>query len=84
MKELLHFSATWCNPCKKMEPVVQRFIETNPDIKYTKIDVDEQIELSSHYKIKGVPTFIALVDNEVFSRKSGVLTGQQINELFTE
>lgn len=84
MKELLHFSATWCNPCKKMEPVVQRFIETNPDIKYTKIDVDEQIDLSSHYEIKGVPTFIALVDNEVFSRKSGVLTGQQINELFTE
>lgn len=84
MKELLHFSATWCNPCKKMEPVVQRFIETNPDINYTKIDVDEQIDLSSHYEIKGVPTFIALVDNEVFSRKSGVLTGQQINELFTE
>jgi thioredoxin 1 len=84
MKELLHFSATWCNPCKKMEPVVQRFIETNPDIKYTKIDVDEQIELSSNYQIKGVPTFIALVDSEVFSRKSGVLTGQQIQELFIE
>jgi thioredoxin 1 len=84
MKELLHFSATWCNPCKKMEPVVQRFIETNPDIKYTKIDVDEQIELSSNYQIKGVPTFIALVDSEVFSRKSGVLTGQEIKELFTE
>jgi thioredoxin 1 len=67
-----------------MEPVVQRFIETNPDIKYTKIDVDEQIELSSNYQIKGVPTFIALVDNEVFSRKSGVLTGQEIKELFTE
>jgi thioredoxin 1 len=67
-----------------MEPVVQRFIETNPDIKYTKIDVDEQIELSSNYQIKGVPTFIALVDSEVFSRKSGVLTGQEIKELFTE
>lgn len=84
MKELLHFSATWCNPCKKMEPVVQRFIETNSDIKYTKIDVDENISLASRYEIKGVPTFIALVDQEIFSRKSGVLTGQQIQELFTE
>ena len=67
-----------------MEPVVQRFIETNSDIKYTKIDVDENISLASRYEIKGVPTFIALVDQEIFSRKSGVLTGQQIQELFTE
>lgn len=82
MKELLHFSATWCMPCKKMEPVVQRFKETNPDIKYTKIDVDEMIEITSEYGVQAVPTFIALEDGAIKGRKNGVLTESQIDELF--
>lgn len=72
MKELLHFTADWCNPCKQMAPVIERFINDNPDIKYTKVDVDEEFDLVREYRIQSVPTFISLIDGEYHKMLGGV------------
>ena len=39
------FFATWCGPCKMVGPVVEKVSETEPDVKFVKIDVDEVGEL---------------------------------------
>jgi thioredoxin 1 len=82
MKEFLHFTADWCNPCKRMAPVIDSFINENPDIKYTKIDVDEQVDLVAQYDIQAVPTFIALVDGKVHNRFGGVKPESVIRSIF--
>ncbi len=41
MREILHFSAEWCGPCKMMVPIIGKYLESNPGVKYTKIDIDE-------------------------------------------
>ena len=82
MKELLHFTAVWCNPCKQMAPVIDRFINDNPDIKYTKVDVDEQVDLVKEYRIQSVPTFIALIDGEYYKMLGGVKPESVIRSIF--
>lgn len=84
MKEILHFSAEWCGPCKMMVPVIGKFLESNPDIKYTKIDIDKQPELSEAYAIKGVPTFIGLENGDIVNRVMGAVPLAKIEGIFKD
>ena len=80
--ELLHFTATWCNPCKKIAPIILSFIEQNVGLKYTKIDVDDNTNIIKEYNILSVPTLIVLKDGEIFSRHTGVVNEEQLSKLF--
>lgn len=81
--ELLHFTAIWCGPCKAMAPIVQEFLNENPDIIYTKIDVDENSAAALSNDVKSIPTFIVKDGSgEVFKRHTGALTKDKFKELF--
>jgi thiol-disulfide isomerase/thioredoxin len=82
MQELLHFTADWCQPCKKMAPMIDEFISNNPEIIYTKIDVDTDSAFVEEYEIRGVPTFIIKNDGEVVNRHTGVATADKFATLF--
>jgi len=53
------FWASWCGPCKTMEPAVERLAEKYSDrIVFGKINVDEEMDLSSRYQVLSIPTFM--------------------------
>lgn len=52
------FYATWCGPCKKIEPRIKELSEEYPEIKFYKIDVDKVTVLAKQYSIKSMPTFM--------------------------
>ncbi|HUI86154.1 MAG TPA: thioredoxin [Nitrososphaerales archaeon] len=53
------FWATWCGPCKTMEPVVEKLAARYGDrIVFGKINVDEEMGLSSRYQVLSIPTFM--------------------------
>ena len=83
MKQLLHFTATWCQPCKQMEPLIAIFVSENLDINYDKIDVSDEFDPAVEYGVKGVPTFIALVDGIETARHTGIATKETLLNLFT-
>lgn len=71
---LVDFHADWCGPCQIMAPVLHQLIETiDSKIKVVKVDVDKNSNVSNHYKIMGVPTFILFKKGEIVWRQSGVL-----------
>lgn len=78
MKQLLKFSATWCGPCKSLSSNMKNV--DLKDVELKEIDVDENIEESKRYGIRGVPTLILLNDGVEVSRKSGVMTAEKIEE----
>lgn len=82
MKELLHFSATWCQPCKAMEPTIAKFISNNVNINYVKLDADINTDMFLEYNVKGVPAFIAIKDGEVVATHKGVATEEKLESLF--
>ncbi len=82
MKQLLHFTATWCQPCKQMEPLIAKLISENLDIDYDKIDVSDEFDPAVEYGVKGVPTFIALKDGKEVARHTGVATEEKLLSLF--
>jgi thioredoxin 1 len=82
MKQLLHFTATWCQPCKQMEPLIAKLISENLNINYEKIDVSDEFDPAVEYNVRGVPTFIAIIDGKEVSRHTGTATEEKLLSLF--
>lgn len=84
--KLVHFTAEWCQPCKRMQPVIEEFISENPEIKYVKVDIDKNSDLFEEYtqlqSVMSVPTFFAVENNKLYNSKTGVMTKQELNSLF--
>lgn len=81
MKQLLHFTADWCQPCKKIKPVIESYLLENPYVQYVQIDVDKDHDTTSDYAVRSVPTLIVLEDNEVVNRHSGIITYNELEQL---
>ena len=80
--ELLHFTANWCKPCEKMQPIIEQFLLDNPDIIYKKIDVDHNPDPVKMNNVMSVPTFIVKKNAEESKRHSGIATLEEINTWF--
>jgi len=60
---IIKFGASWCGPCKKIEPLVERWFSSAPStIQCCKIDIDESFEiygfLKSKRRVNGVPVIL--------------------------
>jgi thioredoxin len=56
---LVDFYATWCQPCKKLTPIVEQLAtEYDGKAKFAKIDIDEAPGVASSHGIMAVPTLI--------------------------
>ena len=82
MQQLLHFTASWCQPCKQMEPLIAKLVSENLAINYNKIDLSDEFDDAIEYGVRGVPTFIAVVDGKESARHTGGATEEKLLSLF--
>ena len=75
---LLDFFASWCGPCRMGGPILDEIAEEREDIKVCKVDIDEQPELASRYRIMSVPTIMVLKDGQVVEQSIGAKPKHQI------
>ncbi len=69
---LIDFGATWCGPCKMIEPVLEKVSESmEGKVSFYSVDVDESQAESSRFGIRGVPTLIVFHDGEEIDRMVG-------------
>ncbi|CAE7204049.1 unnamed protein product [Rhizoctonia solani] len=54
---IIDFHASWCGPCHMIAPVYEKLASENPDLAFTKVDVDNNEDLSKQYGIRAMPTF---------------------------
>jgi thioredoxin 1 len=57
--------ADWCGPCKMLAPVIEELEHEYPDVKFGKINVDNEPEITALFKVQSIP-YIALVKNNTF------------------
>lgn len=57
---------SWCQPCRQFAPVFKRAADDHTgDIKFYKVDIDDNPELAEKYGVKSVPTVIRAKDGEL-------------------
>lgn len=74
MSHVLYFTADWCNPCKKVRPIVEELNRELADTTFLFIDADEERELVENFEVRSIPTFIKLEDGKEVSRITGAQT----------
>jgi len=53
------FWAVWCGPCRIMDPVVDRLaVKYSDRVLFGKVNVDEEMDISSRYQVFSIPTFM--------------------------
>ena len=79
---LVDFSAEWCGPCKMMKPVLEQLKDKMDDkIRIIKIDVDNNRELASKYRIQSVPTLILFQNGTTRWSGVGVMTSNYLENV---
>jgi thioredoxin 1 len=79
---LVDFFATWCGPCKMLAPTIEEVEAENADnVKFCKIDIDEDAELAMKYGIMSVPTLMLFKGGEPVKKSIGVISKDELLEL---
>ncbi len=70
---VVDFWAQWCGPCKILSPIMDNLSETfEGKVKITKVNVDEQPELTTRFKIMSLPTILFFKDGEIIEKIAGM------------
>lgn len=72
---LVDFSASWCGPCQRLSPIVEKFATDNlGKIKVVKVDIDDASVTASDLKIRGVPTLMVFKGGASLGHKVGLIS----------
>lgn len=78
---LVDFSATWCGPCKKLEPLVHEIAgEYAGRLKVVKVDVDRAPATAAKFAVLSVPTLLLFRAGQVKDQVVGLVAKQAIAE----
>lgn len=72
MIKVIRFTASWCQPCKSLAPIIVDVQREFPNIVFETIDVDENREMASSYNIRSVPTVVVENNGSVTEVLTGV------------
>jgi len=79
---LLDFGATWCGPCKALEPTIAALAgEYGEKVTIAKVDVDESQQVALRFGIMAVPTVIFFKGGKEVHRFSGLQSKDKITSM---
>lgn len=81
---MVDFSAVWCGPCKMLDPVVKQLADQwDGQVKFCKLDVDNDPQLAEEYSVMGVPTLMLFKNGKPVERVSGFQPKDRLEKRFS-
>ena len=68
---VVDFWASWCGPCMMLSPVMEELDGELPQIKFCKVNVDDERDLAMEFQIDSIPTLLCVKDGHVVRRLVG-------------
>lgn len=76
---LVDFTATWCQPCKMIAPIVEQLAqEWDGKVKVVKLDADQNPNVMMQYGVMGIPTLMLFKSGEIKERVTGFMPKEKL------
>ena len=76
--------ADWCGPCKMLAPIVAQLAEDMTDVKFAKVNVDEEPELARAFNVSSIPMIALVKDNTLLDISVGYTTKEKLEDFIGE
>ena len=82
---LIDFHATWCAPCKKMSPIIDKLQEAYAGKAIvSKIDVEANKSLKNSYEVQSVPGLILFNNGKEVWRHTGIISYDDLSSVINQ
>jgi thioredoxin len=78
---VVDFWAPWCAPCRAFAPVFAAASARYPDIRFAKVNTEDQQELAGHFNIRSIPTLMIFRDNVIVFAEAGALPASALDQV---
>ena len=78
---VLKFYATWCGPCRRMDPIVEGLSEEfDGEVTFVAINIDRLSSVSSEYGVQSIPAFRYIKNGSVVAKSLGAMSKKEMRK----
>jgi thioredoxin 1 len=82
---LVDFSATWCAPCRLIEPILDEIaLARRGELKVATVDTDESIRTTARFQVRSAPTILFFKDGQLVDRIVGAVPRARIEAVIVK
>ena len=78
---VVDFWASWCGPCRMLSPIVEELAAELPDVKFGKVNVDEQPRLAMQFRVDAIPTLVFMRDGKAVNQSVGLVPKENLQAM---
>jgi thioredoxin 1 len=78
---VVDFWAPWCGPCRGFAPIFEQVAGETPDVKFVKVNTDEEQALAGHFGIRSIPTLMIFREQVIVFQQAGALPKSALADL---
>jgi thioredoxin 1 len=81
---VIDFWAPWCAPCLSFERICADLSSETPDVRFARINIDEQPALAEDFAITSVPFVLIMRNRVILHTESGLLSKAALQKLIAQ
>ena len=71
---VVDFWAAWCGPCKMLSPIVEEVAKEYSQVKFCRLNVDDNPNQAGNFQIMSIPTLIFFKQGKAIDKVVGLIS----------